>query len=310
MDHQPVLLHEALQHLAIQPNGIYIDGTFGRGGHASAILAQLGPDGRLLAFDKDPAAVAAAKVSSLSADMRFSIVHGSYTLMRQVAEQRDWLGKVNGILLDLGVSSPQLDEAQRGFSFLRDGPLDMRMDTTQTLTAAHWVNHATQQELRQAFFTYGEERYATRIAAAICTARTQTPITTTQQLANIIAQAHPRWEHHKHPATRVFQAIRIVINRELEELPAALEQCLDVLSCGGRLAVISFHSLEDRIVTNFIRTHATTAQLPKGLALTQAAIAMHLRIKRINKAIRPNNMELTSNPRARSATLRIMEKIQ
>lgn len=305
--HQPVLLQEVLDNLVVLPDGKYIDGTFGRGGHAAAILQRLGPDGKLLVMDKDPDAIAAAKDSNLFHDPRLVIQQGSFTQIKAMAQQLDWLGQVQGILLDLGVSSPQLDQAERGFSFMKEGPLDMRMDTTQSLDARQWINSTSAQEMQRVFSEYGEERYSPRIARAICAARETQEITTTTQLAEIVAKAHPRWEKHKHPATRVFQAIRIVINRELEELQQTLEHSLEVLAIGGRLLVITFHSLEDHVVKQFFNKYGSTMGLPKGLAIPQADIEANLRVKRI-AAIKPSEKETSSNPRARSATLRIMEK--
>ena len=259
--HRPVLLDEVIKALKIQSSGIYVDGTFGRGGHANAILNRLGEQGRLFAMDKDPQAVAAAK-EMFAQDARFSIEQGSFSQLKQHVDARQWMGKVSGILLDLGVSSPQLDDPQRGFSFRLEGALDMRMDTSGGLTAAQWVNEAKETALAQVFRDYGEERYAKRIARAIVTSRSEVPITTTTQLANIIAQANPAWEEGKHPATRCFQALRIFINRELEDIQQCLPQSLDILIKGGRLAVISFHSLEDRIVKRFIRDQARGDNFP------------------------------------------------
>lgn len=309
MVHVPVLLNEAIESLSIKVNGIYVDGTFGRGGHSAEILKHLGSNGRLLAIDKDPTAVTAAKTSKLSEDPRFTIEQGSFSTLLEKVSLQGWVGKVDGILLDIGVSSPQLDDSERGFSFLKEGPLDMRMDTSQTLDATWWINHTPLEEMANIFFEYGEERYSQRIAKAIILARELAPITTTTQLAEIVAKAHPRWERHKHPATRVFQAIRIAVNHELEELETTLEQSLEVLAKGGRLSVITFHSLEDQVVKRFYQKYGTTAAVPKGLAIPQAELEAQLRIKRI-AAIKPSQMEIKVNPRARSATLRIMEKLQ
>lgn len=307
--HQPVLLGEVLTQLAIKPDGIYVDGTFGRGGHSSEILRRLGPAGHLFAVDKDAAAVAAAKAQGLCDDPRFSIRQGSFTELFEAIKAQGWLGKVDGMLLDLGVSSPQLDDAERGFSFLRDGPLDMRMDTRQSLDAKHWINTAEERDIAEVLKTYGEERYAKRIANFIVAARSEMPITTTGRLAEIVAKAHPRWEPQKHPATRTFQAIRIFINRELDELQEVLQHSLEILANHGRLLVISFHSLEDRMVKDFISKHGSTANLPRDIPFTDAQMQSQLRVKRINGAIRATATELTANPRARSAVLRIMEKI-
>ncbi|MFU8797817.1 MAG: 16S rRNA (cytosine(1402)-N(4))-methyltransferase RsmH, partial [Gammaproteobacteria bacterium] len=240
--HTPVLLEEVLASLAIQSEGIYIDGTFGRGGHAKAILDKLGPQGRFIGIDKDITAIEAGK-KLFPHDPRVTFVQGSFAEIRALAEQQAIMGKVNGILLDLGVSSPQLDIAERGFSFLKDGPLDMRMDVHSGLSAAQWLNTAKEEDIAAVLKEYGEERYARRIAKAICRER---PIETTGRLASIVSVAHPAWEKRKHPATRVFQAIRIFINNELEDLQRCLDQSVEVLAVDGRLAVISFHSLEDR----------------------------------------------------------------
>lgn len=305
-EHRPVLLDEAINALNIQPAGLYVDGTFGRGGHAARILQALGPDGRLLALDKDPHAVADAR-ERFAAEPRFVIEQGSFTnLERSVAEQ-GWLSNVDGVLLDLGVSSPQLDDAERGFSFRRDGALDMRMDPSVGISAAQWLKNVKEQELTRVFRDYGEERYAKRIARAVIKARETQPITRTKQLAEIIAQAHPKWEKGKDPATRCFQAIRIFINNELDELRAVLPQAVNSLKVGGRLAVISFHSLEDRIVKRFIREQCRGDDYPPGLPIAQALLHPHLRT--IGKAIRPGAQEVDENPRARSSVLRVAEKI-
>lgn len=308
MSHCPVLLHEVLENLAIKPDGIYLDGTFGRGGHSVEILKILGPNGHLLAIDKDTAAIEAARNKGLCNDPRFCIEQGSFTSLYTHVASKEWMGKVDGILLDLGVSSPQLDDATRGFSFLRDGPLDMRMDNTQTKDAKYWINTAEEHEIADVLKTYGEERYAKRIAGHIVNARKESPIETTGRLAQIVTVAHPRWEPHKNPATRTFQAIRIFINRELEELKQVLPQSLDILKIGGRLLVISFHSLEDKIVKDFLNIYGSTAHLPRELPLTELELQSGLRLKKINGAIRATEAEIAQNPRARSAILRVMEK--
>lgn len=292
----------------IKPDGIYLDGTFGRGGHSNEILERLSSKGRLLAIDKDRAAIQAATDKGLTADPRFCIKQGSFTDLATHVAEKGWLGQVDGMLLDLGVSSPQLDEAERGFSFLRDGPLDMRMDNTQSVDAKTWLNSAKEQEIAQVLKTYGEERYAKRIAGHIVAERSIAPIVTTGRLAEIVTKAHPNWEPHKNPATRTFQAIRIFINRELEELQRVLPQSLDLLAPGGRLLVISFHSLEDKIVKDFLNKFGSTAHLPRGLPLTDAVLQAGLRLKKINGAIRATEAEIAQNTRARSAILRIMEK--
>lgn len=304
--HCPVLLEEALDGLAIRPGGLYVDGTFGRGGHARAILARLGSEGRLLALDKDPQAIAAAQEQFLS-DRRFMIERGSFSMLKQRVEDRGWAGKVGGVLLDLGVSSPQLDDPERGFSFSHDGPLDMRMDPHSGHSAADWLAVAPEREIVRVLRDYGEERYAKRIVNAIVQARTATPIRTTQQLAEIVRAAHPAWEQDKHPATRSFQAIRIFINQELDDLEACLPQCVEALAPGGRLAVISFHSLEDRIVKRFMRKEARGGEFPPGLPITQAHFHPTLRV--IGKAIHASVAEVQGNPRSRSAVLRVAERL-
>lgn len=303
--HRPVLLDEVLEVLNIRADGIYVDGTFGRGGHARAILSRLGDKGHLFAMDKDPQAVNAARQLAAS-DARFSIEHGSFAHLEQHIGKRQWLGKVDGILLDLGVSSPQLDDAQRGFSFRREGALDMRMDTSGGLSAEQWINQASETELAQVFRDYGEERFAKRIARAIVNSRAQAPIRTTTQLAKIIAEANPAWEQGKDPATRCFQAIRIFINRELEDLQRFLPQSIPILANGGRLAVISFHSLEDRMVKRFIREQSRGDQYPPDLPVRAAQIKPKLRP--VGKAIYPGEQEVDGNPRARSAVLRVAER--
>lgn len=304
-EHRPVLLDEVMEGLAIRPQGLYVDGTFGRGGHAGAILQRLDKDGRLLALDKDPHAVAAAR-HRFGADTRFSIEHGSFTQLKQHVSERGWLGIVDGILLDLGVSSPQLDDATRGFSFRLDGALDMRMNPETGISAAQWIKDVSERDLVTVFKDYGEERYAKRIARAVIKARTTQAITGTKQLADIIAQAHPNWEKGKDPATRCFQAIRIYLNNELGELQKTLPQSIECLKSGGRLAVISFHSLEDRIVKRFMREQARGDEFPPDLPIPQSQLHPKLRV--IGKAIRPGETEIEQNPRARSSVLRVAEK--
>ncbi|MGD8570112.1 MAG: 16S rRNA (cytosine(1402)-N(4))-methyltransferase RsmH [Gammaproteobacteria bacterium] len=304
--HQPVLVDEVLDALNVKPEGKYIDGTFGRGGHAGRIVDKLDERGRLLVMDKDPQAIAAAR-QMFAADDRVIIAKGSFTMLEQLAAEQGWMGDVDGILLDLGISSPQVDDAARGFSFRRDGALDMRMDTESGRSAAHWIAQVGERELASVLKEYGEERFAKRIARAIVAARTEQPIKTTKQLAAIIAQAHPRWEEGKDPATQSFQAIRIFINNELDDLKTCLGQVIDVLKSGGRLAVISFHSLEDRIVKRFIRDQSKGDRYPAGLPVTQAQLNPIL--KPIGKAIKPGEVELARNPRARSSVLRVAEKI-
>lgn len=304
--HHPVLLQESVTGLAIKADGIYVDGTFGRGGHSKAILSRLNGAGRLIAIDKDLDAVRYAR-QHFDADPRFTIHHGSFADIGHIAGLEQVSGKIAGILLDLGVSSPQLDSPERGFSFMKNGPLDMRMDQKQTLTAASFVNNAQADEMAKVFREYGEERFSGRIARAIVKARELTPITTTDVLAEIVKEAHPKWEKHKHPATRVFQAIRIHINQELVDLIHGLEQALEVLAPEGRLSVISFHSLEDRVVKQFMRREEQGMNPPPGVPVKAAEIKSNF--KRIGKAIKPQGEEIEQNVRARSAVLRIGEKI-
>lgn len=304
--HQPVLLAEVVEYLAIDADGVYIDATFGRGGHANQILRKLGNKGRLIAIDKDPTAVAYAQ-QQWSDDKRFKIYQDSFKRIKKIAEIEGVIGKVTGLLLDLGVSSPQLDQADRGFSFLRDGPLDMRMDPLAGISAAEWLACATEKEIAQVLKDYGEERYAKRIARAIVEERKLRSIVTTVHLANVVKLAHPRWERHKHPATQTFQAIRIHINNELEDLKACLEQSLEILKIGGRLLVISFHSLEDRIVKRFIRQHTHETVELKKLPFMPAE--WRPKLKNLGRGIKPNAYAIKVNPRSRSAVLRIAEKI-
>ena len=248
--HTSVLLDEAVNGLNIRQDGIYIDGTFGRGGHSRLILSQLGPEGRLLAIDRDPQAIEAARAID---DPRFSIIHGPFSELAEYARERDLLGKIDGILLDLGVSSPQLDDAERGFSFMRDGPLDMRMDPTRGQSAAEWLLSAEEADIAWVIKTFGEEKFGKRIARAIIERNREQPMTRTKELATVVAAAMPVKDKFKHPATRTFQAIRIWINSELDEIEKALKGSIETLATGGRLSIISFHSLEDRIVKRFMR---------------------------------------------------------
>jgi 16S rRNA (cytosine1402-N4)-methyltransferase len=305
--HQPVLLAEVLKGLGVQPDGVYVDGTFGRGGHAGAILRELGPEGRLLAMDRDSDAVQSAELQ-YGHDPRFEIEYGTFAMLGQVVAERHLQGRVDGLLLDLGVSSPQLDDAARGFSFTDDGPLDMRMDPGTGQSAAQWLAGAGERAIADVLKVYGEERFARRIARKIVETRREQTIRTTRQLAELVADAVPVRERNKHPATRTFQAIRIYINRELEELEGVLAQVPDVLAVHGRLAVISFHSLEDRIVKRFIRREYQGDQPPPGLPV--AAPLHRPRLKPLGKAIRPGRDELDHNPRARSAVLRLAERLQ
>jgi len=294
-----------LEALAIDPDGIYLDGTFGRGGHARALLARLGASGRLLALDRDPRAVAVGAVLARG-DARFAMEHAPISRMEEVARRYGIFGRVSGLLLDLGVSSPQLDEPDRGFSFSADGPLDMRMNTSEGQTAAEWLGRAEEGEIARVLHEYGEERFARRISRAILRARAQAPIVTTSALARIVACANPRREMGKHPATRTFQAIRIHINRELAELRACLDGVCGLLCTGGRLVVISFHSLEDRIVKRFIRDEARGERFPRGLPVTARETSPRLRP--VGKPVRPSSAEVAANPRARSALMRVAER--
>ena len=301
--HLSVMMTETLDALAIRPDGFYVDCTFGRGGHSSAVLQLLGNSGRLLAMDRDAAAVDSAEAKSLLEDSRFLLVHGNFTGLTRQIERLGMVGKVDGVMMDLGVSSPQLDEAGRGFSFLRDGPLDMRMDTSQGQTAAEWLAVAEESEIVRVLRAYGEERFAKRIASAILEAR---PIETTRQLASLIEKAVPSREKHKNPATRSFQAIRIAVNRELDELEEGLKKTVEILAPGGRLVVISFHSLEDRIVKHFIREQERGKPVPSRLPLLNAHRPV---LKAVGKAKMPSEQEVQANPRSRSAVLRAAERV-
>ncbi|AVJ55121.1 16S rRNA (cytosine(1402)-N(4))-methyltransferase [Idiomarina sp. OT37-5b] len=304
--HVSVLLEESITALVIDPQGTYIDATFGRGGHTRALLQQLGDQGRVIALDQDPQAIEAA---SHIDDPRFSIIHTPFSRLGEVIEQQQLTHQVTGILFDLGVSSPQLDDAERGFSFMRDGPLDMRMDSSQGETAAEWLNHASFDDIVYVLKVYGEERFARKIARAIVHDRELEPFTRTKQLADLIGRVAPSKERHKHPATRSFQAIRIHINRELEQIEAALDASLDALKEGGRLVVISFHSLEDRIVKRFMRAHSQGKQVPAGLPLTEAELNKDRTLALEGKAIKPSAQELQHNPRARSSVLRVARRL-
>jgi 16S rRNA (cytosine1402-N4)-methyltransferase len=303
-EHRPVLRDEVLSALNLRPEGIYVDATFGRGGHAAAILQRLGAGGRLLAMDRDPQAVEVAR-KKFADDVRFTIVRGPFSMLAQTIDDRGLSGKVAGILLDLGVSSPQLDEAARGFSFRLDGPLDMRMDPDSGVSVAEWLADAEEKDIARVVKEYGEERFAKRVARAICMERVRQPILTTQRLADIVAQAVPTREPGQHRATRTFQALRIHINRELDELKAVLPQALRVLAPGGRLAVISFHSLEDRIVKQFMRDQAKGDVYPPDLPIRHAELQPRMQL--VGKALRATPEEIAHNPRARSAVLRVAE---
>jgi 16S rRNA (cytosine1402-N4)-methyltransferase len=302
--HQTVLLREAVDALVTTASGFYVDGTFGRGGHSREILARLDRRGRLLGVDKDPAASEVA-LELADGESRFEFFHGSFAeLPRQL--RRMGIDAVDGILLDLGVSSPQLDDAGRGFSFSHDGPLDMRMDTSRGETAAEWLSHAASAEIAEVLREYGEERFARRIAEAIVAARAEQPITTTGRLARVVSEANPRWEKHKHPATRAFQAIRIKVNSELDDLRALLDCALDLLRIGGRLVVMSFHSLEDRMVKRYMRDMARGESYPPGVPVPESAL--NKRMKVIGRAVKAGADEVAGNVRARSAIMRVAEK--
>ncbi|QYK01770.1 16S rRNA (cytosine(1402)-N(4))-methyltransferase RsmH [Shewanella psychrotolerans] len=305
--HLSVLLTETVAGLNIKPDGIYIDGTFGRGGHSREVLKQLGEHGRLIAIDRDPQAIAAAE--QFADDQRFSIVHGGFGQLAQYVNELNLKGKIDGILFDFGVSSPQLDDAERGFSFLRDGPLDMRMDNSQGETAAQWLARAEIEDMAWVFKTYGEEKNARHIARCIAADREKTPFLRTKELADLIARITKSKERNKHPATRVFQAIRIYINSELEQIDQALEGAVTVLAPQGRLSVISFHSLEDRMVKRFIRRHSQGESVPHGLPITEAEINKTRLLKAVGKAIKPSAEEIDRNARARSSVLRVAERL-
>ncbi len=304
--HKTVLLDEAVKGLNIQPNGTYVDGTFGRGGHSRLILSQLEERGRLIAIDCDPQAVAIAKTII---DPRVTVIHGPFSALADYIALRELTGKVNGILLDLGVSSPQLDDAQRGFSFMRDGPLDMRMDPGRGKSASEWLRLAPEKEIAFVLKTFGEERFAKRIARAIVARNKVKPVVRTHDLAEIIVNAMPVKDKFKHPATRSFQAIRIWVNNELEEIDNVLKAALKVLAPGGRLSVISFHSLEDRIVKRFIREHSRGPQVPAGMPLTEEQLKSRggWLLKSLGKMV-PGEEEVAANMRARSSVLRIAER--
>jgi len=304
--HVPVLLGPVLEGLEIKDDGLYVDGTFGRGGHSSAILKRLNADGRLIAVDRDPQAIAAA-VPALTNDPRFTLIRSDFAELAKHINAEGLARRVDGLLFDLGVSSPQLDEAQRGFSFLRDGPLDMRMDPESGVSAAEWLSTASEKTLKQVIYQYGEERDAPRIARAIVATRANAAIETTRQLADIVGSVIPAHTRKKNPATKTFQAIRIFINQELEQLETVLSQSIDLLATGGRICVISFHSLEDRIVKRFIRNASREAEQYRGMPDVPEEFRPKLR--QIGKAITATVDEVAANMRARSARLRIAERM-
>ena len=305
-EHKPVLLDEVLEALDIRANGFYIDATFGRGGHSRAILRRLDQEGQLLAFDKDPAAVTSL-ATELATDSRFTIVQGSFTMLMQQVEQRKMVGEVAGILFDFGVSSPQLDDPQRGFSFRYDAPLDMRMDPSSGMPVAKWLNSADEKDIADVIYKYGEERASRRIARAIVNDRVEQPFTHTRQLADLIQRLLPGKKKDIHPATKTFQALRIFINRELEDIEQVLPQAVAALGKGGRLAAISFHSLEDRIVKRFIRDESRLPSIPFAIQVMPDDSQVSLRP--VGKKQRASATEISTNPRARSAVLRVAERL-
>lgn len=308
MQHKPVLFEEALAGLKLEAGGVFIDATFGRGGHSAGIVKQLKSHDRLIVIDQDPQAIAFAKEKFVAqSKVPVSIHHASFTALKKIAEKENVMGKVSGILFDLGVSSPQIDQAERGFSFMHDGPLDMRMNNSQGITAEEWLAEVPEEALALVIREFGEEKFAKRIAKAVVMERQKVPIKSTKQLALIIANAVPKKEMHKHPATRTFQAIRLYVNQELQAIREALQQSLDVLCVGGRLVVISFHSLEDRIVKQFMRGYVKGVKLPKEIPVIGQAVGQ--RLMEIGKAVKASDAEVQGNVRARSAVLRITEKI-
>lgn len=305
--HISVLLDEAIQALAIDPDGIYIDCTFGRGGHSTQILSQLSDKGRLIAIDRDLTAIEAAK--KFQDDPRFKIEHFGFADLENIAQQNDVTGKVSGILFDLGVSSPQLDVAERGFSFMNDGPLDMRMDTTRGETAEQWLARADVEDISWVLRTFGEEKHAWRIANAIVDTREEFPLTRTGELAALIKKTAPQREIKKHPATRSFQAIRMYINSELDQIEKALASSLEVLKTDGRLAVISFHSLEDRLVKQFMKKHSQGRQVPRGMPISEAELQKGKKLNLVGRKTKPTKDEVTRNVRSRSSVLRVAERL-
>ena len=304
--HESVLKKEVIKALSIKPDGVYIDATFGRGGHSESILNSLGPHGRLVAIDRDPEAVEAA-LKLQKCDTRLSVIHANFSRIGMIPETSELLNSTDGILFDLGVSSPQLQDPSRGFSFMRDGPLDMRMNPAEGVTARDWINSAKETEIADTLYKFGEERFSRRIARRIITARESQYISTTGQLAEIVKEAIPVWKKERHPATQVFQAIRILINRELDELKLGLLGALNLLRLGGRLVVISFHSLEDRIVKQFITARVTGDKFPRNLPITSDVLRPQL--KKVKNARKAGAEEVYQNPRARSAVMRVAEKL-
>ncbi len=306
-EHTSVLLNESIEGLNIQPNGIYIDATFGRGGHSALLLSKLGSQGRLIALDRDTSAIESAK--RFEDDSRFSIHHRPFAEIASVVAELGLSQKIDGVLMDIGVSSPQLDNAERGFSFQKDGPLDMRMDTSSGMSAAQWLNTASLEDITFVLKQYGEEKFGKRIAHAVLEQRVTKPLATTAEFAALISQAMPVKDKHKHPATRSFQGVRIFINGELEQLEQGLSGATDILKQGGRLAVISFHSLEDRIVKRFMRVQSQGQKFPSKLPVMQSELDQGKVLKTVGKAIKPSEAEINANPRARSSVLRVAEKL-
>ena len=304
--HQTVLLDEAVEALVQDVTGIYVDGTFGRGGHSSALLKKLGQGGRLIAIDRDPAAISYGQVQ-FGKEPRIEFVHAEFSHLKSVVLERNLVGNLSGVLLDLGVSSPQLDEAGRGFSFMREGPLDMRMNTSSGMTAADWLNTAAEREIVEVLQVLGEERFARRIARAIVQSRAENPLRTTKDFADLIVASVPAFDQGKHPATRSFQAVRMYINSELTELEAALAEVIDLLAPGGRLVVISFHSLEDRIVKRFMRDASKPPALPREIPVVARKVKTPLRL--VGKPVRAGAEEIAQNPRSRSAIMRVAERV-
>ena len=305
--HISVLLDEAIDGLAINPDGCYIDCTFGRGGHSSLILSKLSEKGRLIAIDRDPTAIAAAE--KFNDDVRFTIEHQGFAELESIVESHQLIEKVDGILLDLGVSSPQLDEAERGFSFMKDGPLDMRMDTSRGQTAAEWLVDADVEDITWVLRTFGEEKHAWRIANAIVDTRDEFPLTRTGELAKLIKTTAPQREIKKHPATRSFQAIRIYINSELEQIEKVLNASLTILAEEGRLVVISFHSLEDRLVKQFMKKHSQGKKVPRGLPITEEELQKGKKLALVGRRLKPTANEVEVNVRSRSSVLRIAQRL-
>lgn len=305
--HISVLLEEAVSGLEINPDGCYIDCTFGRGGHSGVILAKLSEKGRLIAIDRDLTAIAAAE--KFADDARFTIEHEGFAALEDIAKKHDLIGKVDGVLLDLGVSSPQLDDAERGFSFMQDGPLDMRMDTTRGKTAAQWLAEADVEDISWVLRTFGEEKHAWRIANAIVDSREENPLTRTGELAKLIKTTAPQREIKKHPATRSFQAIRMYINSELDQIEQVLNASLSVLTPGGRLVVISFHSLEDRLVKQFMKKHSQGKKVPRGLPVSEEELQKGKKLSLVGRKLKPSKQEVEDNVRSRSSVMRVAQRL-